>query len=181
MTRRRSIFAGCAGACAVATSLAACGSDLGGALQAGSITKYEPSSAFAPTGHHVATLPDGRYRITATGSSITPKARVEKIAMARAAEFGVEGKHKFFQASAPQVSIRCGDRTYVQKGETRQMPARGYPVVEIDVAYANTPTDATFRSTKVTSSELQADLQSEVVAQDASMAIASEVKAQCGG
>ncbi len=90
-------------------------------------------------------MSDGRVRVTATGSAATPKARVEKIAMARAAEYGIERNASYFQTSAPQFSIRCGKREYLEKGEKKKLPARGYSVVEIDVAYATTPADASYR------------------------------------
>ena len=171
-----------ASACAVIMALlaAGCGSDLGGSLQGDSITAYEASSAFSPTGHHVAALGDGRYRITATGSAATPKSRVEKIAMARAAEFGIEQKHKFFQAAPAQFSIRCGKREYLEKGEKRHLPARGYAVVELDVVYANDAPDVNFRPVKDVSSALQTELQTETIAPEAMAEAAREVNAQCG-
>lgn len=161
-------------------SLAGCGSDFGSALQPNSVTSYEASSAFSPTGHHVADLGDGRYRITGTGSAATPKTRVEKIAMARAAEFGVENKHKYFQAAVPQFSIRCGKRDYIEKGQKKTLPARGYSVVQIDVAYANAAGDPSYRSVKDAAESLKTELQTEVVADDAKQAAMAEVAAQCG-
>jgi len=149
-------------------------------MQSSSITGYEASSAFSPTGHHVAELGDGRYRVTATGSAWTPKSRVEKIALARAAEFGIEQKSKFFQTSPPQTSIRCGKREYIEKGEKKRLPARGYSVVEVDVVYANQPTDPSYRPVKEVSAALQAELLAEAVADDAKQAAAAEVAAQCG-
>ncbi|MEQ1651731.1 MAG: hypothetical protein ABL897_04520 [Hyphomicrobium sp.] len=168
------------GTLASAAVLAACGTDLGGGLQSGSVTGYEAANALSPTGHHVADLGGGRYRITATGSALTPKARVEKIGMARAAEFGIEQKQKFFQASALQHSIRCGKRDYIERGVKKQLPNRGYSVVEIDVIYANTATDPSFRPVKDTAEALMAELRSEVVPEEARIEPEREIKAQCG-
>lgn len=159
---------------------AGCGSDLGAGLQPNAVTPYTASNALSPTGHHVTDLGDGRYRITATGSAATPKARVEKIALARAAEFGVERSSKFFQTAAPQFSIRCGKREYLEKGEKRKLPARGFAVVEVDVAYANTAADPSYRATKEVSAALQAELLAESVADDAKQSALAEVTAQCG-
>ena len=128
----------------------------------------------------MAALGDGRYRITATGSAATPKSWVEKIAMARAAEFGIEQKHKFFQAAPAQFSIRCGKREYLEKGEKRHLPARGYAVVELDVVYANDAPDVNFRPVKDVSSALQTELQTETIAPEAMAEAAREVNAQCG-
>ncbi|MBR2534890.1 MAG: hypothetical protein IKE66_02340 [Hyphomicrobium sp.] len=166
----------------VATGLAAagCGSDLGGGLQPNTVTAYEAASAFSSTGHHVADLGGGRYRVTATGSAATPKARVEKIAMARAAEFGVENNGKYFQPAAPQFSIRCGKREYLEKGEKKTLPVRGYTVVQVDVAYSNTQTDPSYRAAKDVSETLKAELQGEQVADEARQAATAEVTAQCG-
>lgn len=157
-----------------------CGSDLGGGLQGNAVTPYTASNSFSPTGHHVADLGGGRYRVTATGSASTPKERVEKIALARAAEFGIEQKSKFFQATAPQTSIRCGKRDYIEKGEKKKLPARGYMVTEIDVVYANAATDPSYRPVKETSETLQAELLAEQVADDVKQATSAQVTAQCG-
>jgi hypothetical protein len=164
----------------LALSCVGCGSDLGGGFQVDTVTAYEAASAFSPTGHHVEELADGRYRITATGSAATPKSRVEKIAIARAAEFGIESNQKFFQTSVPQISIRCGKREYLEKGEKRRLPARGYSVVEVDVVYANTATDPSFRPVRDASRALQTELQTEVITPEAKTEAARNVNAQCG-
>ena len=164
-----------------AMALAGCGADLGQSLQVNAVTGYEASSAFSPTGHSVAALADGRYRITATGSSSTPKSRVEKIAIARAAEFGAEQKKKFFQTSVPQTSIRCRRRDYIERGEKKMLPIAGYSVVELDVTYADIGGDPSFRPVKDTVEALKAELASEVVADDARNQAAADVRAQCGG
>lgn len=164
---------------AAAAALAACSGDLSG-LQAKPVTGYIAANALAPTGHSVSTLPDGRYRVTATGSPYTPANRLEKIAMARAAEYGMEQKMKFFQASAPQAAVRCGKTEYIERGTKKKLPATGYRVVEIDVAYANNQSDPSFQPAKQTADTLKAELVSEVVPEETKDAIAAEVKAQCG-
>lgn len=163
-----------------ASCLAGCGADLAGGLQTQSITSYEAANALSPTGYQVTDLGDGRIRVTATGSAATPKARVEKIAVARAAEYGIERNSKYFQTSAPQFSIRCGKRDYVERGQKKTLPARGYSVVEIDVVYAATPADASYRPARETGAALRAELQSETVADADKQAAFAEVAAQCG-
>lgn len=160
--------------------LTGCGTDAGGGLQTNAVTSYGAANALSPTGHQVTDLGDGRYRITATGSAATPKARVEKIALARAAELGVERNSKYFQAATPQFSIRCGKREYIEKGQKRYLPPRGYSVVEIDVAYANTPADPSYRSARDVNAALQAEFQTEAVADADKQAAMAEVAAQCG-
>lgn len=164
----------------LALCLAGCGTDLAGGLQTQSITSYEAANALSPTGYQVTELGDGRFRVTATGSAATPQARVEKIAMARAAEYGIERNSKYFQTSVPQFTIRCGKRDYVEKGQKKTLPARGYSVVEIDVAYAAAPADASYRPAREVSSALKAELQSEAVADADKQAAFAQVAAQCG-
>lgn len=178
--RRNSLVARLSAVVSIAMSIAGCGSDFGGGLQPNAVTSYEAANAFSPTGHHVADLGGGRFRVTATGSAATPKARVEKIAMARAAEFGIEQKSKFFQAGPAQISIRCGKREYIEKGNKKYLPARGYTVAEVDVVYADAPADPNYRPVKETSSALLAELQAEAVAEEAKQAATAEVAAQCG-
>jgi hypothetical protein len=167
-----------------ASSIAACSGDgaglTGASLTSASITNYEPSSLFSPAGHSVAALPDGRFRITAAGSATTPTARVEKIAMARAAEYGVESGHKFFRTEAPQFSIICGKRERVDRGQMTKIPPRGYGVVVLDVTYAKDPVDPSFRPTKATAEALKAEIAGEVPAPEAQSEIKSRVDAQCG-
>lgn len=160
-----------------ASLVAACGADLIGAGNA-SVTGYEAASLFGPTGHTVSQLPDGRIRVTATGSAATSKARVEKIALARAAEYGAESGHKFFRAELPQHSIKCGKRERIERGEKIKIAPRGYSVVDLDVIYANDLADVTFKPTKDTADSLKAEILSEPAVPDEQAKAA--VDAQCG-
>lgn len=160
--------------------LAACGADLAGNLTGLPITGYEASSAFAPTGHSVAAIGEGRFRITATGSATTPKARVEKIALARAAEYGAESGHKFFRADAPQHSILCGKKQTSERGQTVKLAPRGYSVVQLDVSYAKDAADPTYRPTKEMAETLKAEIAADAPAPEAQAEIKAAVSAQCG-
>ncbi|MGQ0457574.1 MAG: hypothetical protein ACT4OU_10985 [Hyphomicrobium sp.] len=164
----------------VCAALAACGADLAGNLTGAPITGYEASNVISPTGHSVAAYGDGRFRITATGSSTTPKARVEKIALARAAEYGVESGHKFFKTDAPRHSILCGKKQTSERGQTVNLPARGYAVVQVDVSYAKDAADPTYRATKETAEILKAEIAAEQPAPEAQAEIKAAVGAQCG-
>ena len=162
-------------------SLAGCGADLAsGALHSSSVTGYKDSSLFDPAGHKIAVLPDGRFRVTAAGSAETPKARVEKIAMARAAEYGAELHRSGFQTTQPVHSIRCDKRSYSEKGVRVEKPKVGYNVVEIDVTYSNSSSDPAFKPCKTTAKTLKAELQSEAVPPEVLSQTAAEVAAQCG-
>lgn len=165
-------------ASAAAIAVAACGADLAGSLTGNSVTGYEASSAFGPTGHSVSALGKNRVRVTATGSAATPPARVEKIALARAAEYGADAGHKFFKADQPQHSVRCGKRQTSERGNIVKLPAKGYAVVDVDVTYASAATDPTFRPTKDTADALKAELAGEAVAPDT--AAKAAVEQQCG-
>lgn len=160
--------------------LSACGSTDLSSLETRAVTGYVAANAFAPTGHSVSALPDGRFRVTATGNKFTPPGRLEKIALARAAEYGLEQNKKYFQTSAPQAVVRCRETEYIERGKRKKLPPQGVRVVEIDVAYANAQSDPSFRPVKGTSQEMKAELQAEVVPEEAKDAAAAEVKARCG-
>lgn len=171
-------------ACSFATLLlTACAGDGGTSLSlapsAPTVTPYIAASVFAPAGHAVSGLGDGRVRVTATGSAATSVERVEKIAMARAAEYGAEQNHKFFKATAPQVSTRCGKTHAMSKGEKRKIQPRGYVVAIVDVSYARDATDAEFRPTRATADQLKAELAADP-ALTAPAAINPEIASQCG-
>jgi hypothetical protein len=172
---RQALYAG------VLLALAGCGADLSSAAhQETSVTGYQQSSLFEPPGHNVAVLADGRYRVTATGSAGTPGGRLEKIAIARAAEFGAEMHKKWFQTSQPQHTIRCAKGDYSEKGVRVTKPKVGYAVVDVDVTYADSAADPSFKQVRGTAETLKAELQSEVVPPEAQSQAAAEVLAQCG-
>ena len=62
----------------------------------------------------------------ATGTEATPKARIEKIARARAAQIGVEQKLKFYKVTSVQFGIACNKRQECYKGghDAGGQPAR---------------------------------------------------------
>ena len=166
-------------AAAILTSACANGSGEGLSLASGSgVTGYVQASGFSRIGHKVSGLDGGRVRVTATGSSSTPRARVEKIALARAAEYGSQQKHRYFQATPAAGAVECGPRYVVRKGEKVELPKTGYVVATVDVTYAKTATDATFLPTKDTAERLKAELASDP-ALSAPAATDPEIASRC--
>jgi hypothetical protein len=174
-SRRKGLMAG------LVLTLTGCGADLSSVpLQANAVTGYQASSMFDPAGHSLSALPDGRFRVTATGSAGTPKERVEKIAVARAAELGAEMHKKWVQTSAPQHTIRCAKRDYSERGTRVYRPKVGYAVVEVDATFADTAVDPSYKEVRGLADTLKAELQSEVVPPEVQAQAAAEVRSQCG-
>ena len=146
----------------------------------GGVTGYVASNAFSPSGYSMAALPDGRFRITATGNASTPASRVEKIALARAAGYGQEQHKKFFGATPPQTTVRCGKRDAAIKGEKVKLPATGYTVSEIDVTYSDAANDPSFKAVRETAETLKAELLAEQVPADLQGQTFADIKARCG-
>lgn len=144
------------------------------------VTGYVASNAFSPPGYSLAALPDGRFRVTATGNASTPASRVEKIALARAADYGQEQHKKFFSATAPQSTVRCGKRDAAIKGEKVKLPATGYTVSEIDVTYSDAANDPSFKAVRETAEALKAELLAEQVPADLQGQTFADIKARCG-
>ncbi|PPC88315.1 MAG: hypothetical protein CTY31_03835 [Hyphomicrobium sp.] len=158
-----------------------CASDLNSTVQLNSVSGYQTATAFSPIGHSMSAIDENRYRVTVVGSDSTPNERLEKIAHARAAEWGVEQKKKFFQAAPANFTVRCGKGSYVRKGETVTAKKVDHRVAEVEVVYAANASDPSYRPSKDTSAALQGQLQTDVVPPDMQASLAQEVKAQCGG
>ena len=169
----------CATLMLAAASLAGCGATVGNIANSGDITGYQAASYFSPVGYSVAQTSDGHFRITTVATVATPKDRVEKIAIARAAEYGQEAQKKFFQAGPARISIRCGRTNRIEKGQKIAVAPHDYAVAEVDVVYAGTAVDPSYRVTKDTADALKAELQSQVVAGEAQTGFAAEALAQC--
>ena len=172
--------ASCATALAFAAfGLAGCGANLANVASGGDITGYEAANYFSPVGYSVTQTSDGHFRITTVATVATPKDRVEKIAQARAAEYGNEASKKFYQAQPARLSIRCGKTEKIEKGQKIAVAPHDYAVAEVDVIYADTAVDPSYRATKDTAETLKAELQSQVVAGDAQSGFGPEALAQC--
>lgn len=159
--------------------LGGCGADLTSSLQANSVAAYQQANAFSPIGYSIVAIDESRVRVVAVGTSSTPKDRIEKIAMARAAEYGEEQKKRYFQAGPARHSVRCGKTQRLEKGQKIAMQANDYPVAEVDVVYADTPADPTFRGTRETAQALKTELQTDVVPPEIRAEAAGFVASEC--
>lgn len=164
-------------AAAFAMSTAGCGTTLSPSVF-DPVTGYQAANAFAPLGHHVESLPGGGVRVTATGTAATPAARLEKIALARAAEYGAEQGQGSFTATPANVSIICGKSSYSERGKTVNIKPTDLRVVSVDVTYgkAGVP-DA--RETRGTADMIKAELAGEVVPPEMQSTLMAEVSSQC--
>lgn len=184
----RALALGKLGGIVIATlSIAGCAGQPGSLLTSGSVndqarlavTDYVAASMLSPMGHSVSGLADGRVRVTATGSATTPVDRLQKIALARAAEYGSVENKKFFQATAPVTSYRCQKGERLERGHTVKQPTRAYTVVTVDVTYAPNAVDTSYQPTKATAAAIQQEILAQSVPPDVQAANADQVVAQC--
>jgi len=144
-----------------------------------SIATYQPASFFSPNGYSVSANADGSLHVTAAGPPGTPAARLEKIAIARAAEYGDEQRAKTFKATAAQISITCGKTKVSSKEGQSSIKPLDYRIAAIDVSYEPKEQGADVRPTRQTASALKAELQSESVTPEDQAAAAQEVAQRC--
>lgn len=139
---------------------------------------YGASNIFSPAGYGQTMIDATHFKVKATGTEATPKARVEKIARARAAQIGVEQKLKYFKVASVQHGVACTKRQPGYKSEAT--PATSRPTVVLDVVYALEPSDSTFASSADAYAALTSELASEVVAPEAKAVAIQETRAGCG-
>ena len=147
-------------------------SELGHVFDRGRLSTREP---FSPTGYSISNGADGSLHVTAAGPPVTPADRLEKIALARAAEYGNERHIKTFKATPAVVSITCGKTKVSIKGQQTDLKPTDYRVVAIDVTYGTDASDPQVRSSRETADALKAQLASETVPPDVQSAAAQEV------
>ncbi|AGK57953.1 hypothetical protein HYPDE_31393 [Hyphomicrobium denitrificans 1NES1] len=163
---------------AAAALLCGCSANLGD-LSTSSVAAYQPASLFSPNGYSVSANADGSLHVTAAGSPGTPATRLEKIALARAAEYGDERHAKSFKATSAQTAITCGKTKIANKDGQINVKPLDYRVVAIDVTYEPNGQDAGTRQTGETANALKAELQSETVPPEVQAAAAQEVAQYC--
>jgi hypothetical protein len=158
-----------------AISIAACSSlpQLGAP-----IADYSAANLLSQSGYSQEMVDENHYKVRATGTEATPAPRLEKIARARAAEIGVEGKKKYFKVTGVQPSYKCAKGTTSYKGGGTTSSSR--PVIALDVVYAAEPSDQGFLSSAETFKALTAELSAEAVPADATAAAIQQSKAACG-
>ena len=168
-----------------AALLGACSGDGGpslpaGPLAQGSVTSYTAANAILTQGHSETELGPGQFRVKAKGSSVTPPARLEKIAMARAAEIGVEQNQKFFKPGPFVHSAMCAAAKDLPN-KSGKLGAVRSPVVEMDVVYAKDAAgDPAFLPAADTFAQISAEIASEAVTAEAKAAAAAEIASKCG-
>jgi hypothetical protein len=162
--------------CAVASAIAACGGGSGG-LATGSIAPYSPANGFYPFGYQTIAVSETDYRVVSSGSATASKSRLEKIALTRAAELGVEKKKRFLKVGAVTHGVACSKKVAAtHKGLASPGSARA--TVTLDVTYADTAVDASYRDVKASFDEYKAAMDADTA--DADAAQAQDLAAQCG-
>jgi hypothetical protein len=149
-------------------------------LTTSSVASYQPASFFSPNGYSVSANADGSLHVTASGAPATPIERLEKIALARAAEYGDEQHLKTFTATPPQVATRCGKTKLPTKDGSISVKPLDYRVVSVDVTYGSDLTDPRAKGTRETALSLKAELAAEIVPPDVQAASTQAVAQQCG-
>ena len=164
-----------------AAMLSACGANMSELMTSSTtVAGYQQANIFSPTGYSISNGPDGSLHVTAAGPPPTPTDRLEKIALARAAEYGDEQHIKTFKATPAQTSITCGKTKIYVKGERTDIRPLDYRVVAIDVTYGTDALDPQVRKTRETAETLKAQIASETVPPDVQAAAVQEVAQQCG-
>ena len=142
------------------------------------VASLSASNLMMPTGYSETKVSDTQYLVQATGTEATPKARIEKIARARAAQIGVEQKMNFYKVASVQYGVACVKAHEFYKGGQTQAGSR--PTVKLDVVYAKEAVDPSYVSAKDSYDALNGELSSEVVPAEAKTAAEEEARAGCG-
>jgi hypothetical protein len=156
-----------------ALALVACGS-----VDMKPVASLSATNMMSPSGYSESKVSDTQYQVKATGTESTPKARIEKIARARAAQIGVEQKLKYYKVTNVQFGIHCGKKHEFYKGGATAAGSR--QTVMLDVIYAKEPPDPTYVSAQESYEALNGELNAEVIAPDAKTAAEQEARAGCG-
>lgn len=161
--------------CGLVVTLGACS---GADLSTGSIAPYGAANSFYPYGFQDTAVAENQHRVTASGSGRASKARLEKIALTRAAEIGVDKKKPYFKVGTVTHGVVCSKKTAAtHKG--RDSPENNRPTVTLDVTYSDTALDPEFRESKASLAEYKAAMDADTGSAEASQL--DELKAQCGG
>jgi hypothetical protein len=157
------LLAGCAGG----------GLSLGG----GGMAPYSAANAIYPVGYSERSIDATHYEVKASGTDTTTRERVEKIALARAAEIGVEQRLGYFRVASVTHGAACTKKTGGHKvGETQ---ATYHPTVVLDVYYSKTP-EPDHRPSADTLAQVKAELDSDQTPPEAKAAAAAQIRAECG-
>jgi hypothetical protein len=142
------------------------------------VASFGASNALSPSGYSESKLSDTQYQVKATGTEATPKARIEKIARARAAQIGVEQRLKYYKVTNVQFGVVCDKKHEFYKGGATASGAR--QSVLVDVTYSKEPLDATYLNAKDSFASLNGELESEAIPVDQKVSAEQESRAACG-
>ena len=142
------------------------------------VASLSASNLMTPSGYAETKVSDTQYLVQATGTEATPKARIEKIARARAAQIAIEQKMKFYKVSSVQFGMACSKGHEFYKGG--QTHAGSRQTVKLDVVYAKEAVDPSYVSAKESYEVLNGELASEVVPAEAKAAAEQEARSGCG-
>lgn len=159
--------------------LGGCGATLGD-LTTASVTNYQAANLFAPAGYSISANSDGSTHVTAAGSPGTPSTRLEKIALAAAADYGASQHQKTFTATPAQTTFKCGKTKTSDKGNQVAIKPTDLRIVSIDVTYGRDGIAPAARNTRETAEALKAEIAGEGVPPDVQAAATQEVSQQCG-
>lgn len=178
---RRTARAACRYAAGATTlALAGCGgaglTPISG-LTTGSTTPYVQSSIYSPTGYTSKQIDETHFTVRATGSAGTTPARLERMALTRAAEIAGEEKFAWFKVENSEPGVACGKRLDGYKGASAKQSDMRYH--RLTVAYAKTQTDPTYQQADTAFTASKAALDAEAVSPEAAAAGEAEIKQTC--
>lgn len=156
------LLSGCAG-----------GLSMGG----GASTSYSAANAIYPVGYSEKAIDETHYEVKASGTDSTPKERVEKIALARAAEIGVEQRLPYFKVVNVTHGAACSKKQSTYKAGDSQ--ATYHPTVVLDVYYSKQP-QPDHRPSADTFAQTKAELDADATPPEVNAAAAAQIRAQCG-
>ena len=141
------------------------------------VASLSAANALAPSGYSETKVSDTQYQVLATGTEATPKARIEKIARARAAQIGMEQRLKYYKVASVEFGIVCSKKHEFYKGGATTAGSRQTAL--IDVVYAKEPVDASYVASAASYEALNGELNSEVIPAEAKAAAEQEARAGC--
>lgn len=139
---------------------------------------YTSSNVFKPTGFNETRVDDTHFQVRATGDAKTTPQRLQKMALARAAEIGVEEKLDWFKVEGTDSSFTCGKKVDGYKGTGSN--GAHLRTAKLTVAYAKTQADPAYHKADTAFAAAKADLDADTAAPEAVAAAEQELKQACG-
>lgn len=142
------------------------------------VASFGASNVLSPSGYSETKVSDTEYQVKAVGTEATPKARIEKIARARAAQIGVEQRLKYYKVANVQYGVVCSKKHEFYKGGATTAGSR--QTVLVDVVYAKEPLDPTYVSTSESFDALNGELGNEEIPATEKAVAEQEARTACG-